>query len=74
MSIERFGEYQLLKKLATGGMAEIWLARQQGLAMTDVPPAGARARAQQQIARVRKALHQKAARYRVQSLDSLYCQ
>ncbi|MFT3842756.1 MAG: serine/threonine-protein kinase [Myxococcaceae bacterium] len=31
MSIERFGDYQLLKKLATGGMAEIWLARQQGL-------------------------------------------
>ncbi len=30
MAIERFGEYQLLKKLATGGMAEIWLARQSG--------------------------------------------
>ena len=28
---EIFGRYQLLKKLAVGGMAEIWLARQQGL-------------------------------------------
>ncbi|MBS2033080.1 MAG: serine/threonine protein kinase [Deltaproteobacteria bacterium] len=28
---EAFGRYQLLKKLATGGMAEIWLARQQGM-------------------------------------------
>ena len=28
---ETFGRYQLLKKIATGGMAEIYLARQQGL-------------------------------------------
>src|SRR5438270_9765981 len=28
----RFGRYTLVKKLATGGMAEIWLARQRGLA------------------------------------------
>ena len=28
MSIETYGEYQLLKKLATGGMAQIFLARQ----------------------------------------------
>src|SRR5262249_60613820 len=26
-----FGKYQLLKKLATGGMAEIWVARAQGI-------------------------------------------
>ena len=31
MSIETYGEYQLLKKLATGGMAQIFLARQQGM-------------------------------------------
>jgi serine/threonine protein kinase len=31
VSIESYGEYQLLKKLATGGMAQIFLARQQGL-------------------------------------------
>ena len=31
MSLETYGKYQLLKKLATGGMAQIWLARQQGL-------------------------------------------
>lgn len=30
MSIETFGRYQLLRKLATGGMAEIYLARQVG--------------------------------------------
>jgi serine/threonine protein kinase len=30
--VRRFGNYTLIKKLATGGMAEIWLARQQGLA------------------------------------------
>lgn len=30
--IRRFGRYTLVKKLATGGMAEIWLARQRGLA------------------------------------------
>src|SRR2546425_7259953 len=27
-----FGRYTLIKKLATGGMAEIWLASQKGLA------------------------------------------
>ena len=31
MSLENYGEYQLIKKLATGGMAQIYLARQQGL-------------------------------------------
>ena len=31
MSIETYGDYQLLKKLATGGMAQIFLARQQGM-------------------------------------------
>ncbi len=31
MSLETFGRYQLLKKLAAGGMAQIYLARQQGL-------------------------------------------
>lgn len=30
--VKRFGRYTLVKKLATGGMAEIWLARQRGLA------------------------------------------
>jgi len=30
--VRRFGPYTLVKKLATGGMAEIWLARQRGLA------------------------------------------
>ena len=30
--VRRFGRYTLVKKLATGGMAEIWLARQRGLA------------------------------------------
>ncbi len=30
MSLETYGRYQLLKKLATGGMAQIYLARQQG--------------------------------------------
>ena len=29
---KRYGRYTLVKKLATGGMAEIWLARQRGLA------------------------------------------
>ncbi len=31
MSIETYGRYQLVKKLATGGMAQIYLARQLGL-------------------------------------------
>jgi serine/threonine-protein kinase len=31
VSIETYGRYQLLKKLATGGMAQIYLARQAGL-------------------------------------------
>lgn len=30
--IRRFGRYTLIRKLATGGMAEIWLAQQRGLA------------------------------------------
>src|SRR6476620_8293373 len=31
MSNQNFGKYQLIKKLATGGMAEVWLARQTGI-------------------------------------------
>lgn len=31
MSLETFGPYQLIKRLATGGMAQIYLARQLGL-------------------------------------------
>ncbi|MBX7113726.1 MAG: protein kinase [Myxococcaceae bacterium] len=31
MSSETFGKYQLIKKLATGGMAEVWLAKQTGI-------------------------------------------
>ena len=31
MSTQAFGKYQLIKKLATGGMAEVWLARQTGI-------------------------------------------
>ncbi len=31
MSIENYGRYQLLKRIATGGMAQIYLARQTGL-------------------------------------------
>ncbi len=30
--VKRFGDYTLVKKLATGGMAEIWLARRTGIA------------------------------------------
>jgi serine/threonine protein kinase len=31
MNAQPFGNYQLLKKLATGGMAEVWLARKDGI-------------------------------------------
>ncbi len=31
MNPQSFGKYQLIKKLATGGMAEVWLARQTGI-------------------------------------------
>lgn len=31
MAAETFGKYQLIKKLATGGMAEVWLAKQTGI-------------------------------------------
>jgi eukaryotic-like serine/threonine-protein kinase len=31
MKTQRFGKYDLHKKLATGGMAEVWLARQTGI-------------------------------------------
>ncbi|MFY0574573.1 protein kinase domain-containing protein [Cystobacter fuscus] len=31
MNPQLFGKYQLIKKLATGGMAEVWLARQRGI-------------------------------------------
>jgi serine/threonine protein kinase len=31
MSTQTFGKYQLIKRLATGGMAEVWLARQTGI-------------------------------------------
>ncbi|PTL77497.1 protein kinase [Vitiosangium sp. GDMCC 1.1324] len=31
MNPQLFGKYQLIKKLATGGMAEVWLARQKGI-------------------------------------------
>ena len=33
--LKRFGRFTLITKLATGGMAEIWLARQSGLAGFD---------------------------------------
>jgi eukaryotic-like serine/threonine-protein kinase len=31
MSTQAFGKYQLIKRLAAGGMAEVWLARQTGI-------------------------------------------
>jgi len=31
MSTQAFGKYQLIKRLATGGMAEVWLAKQTGI-------------------------------------------
>jgi serine/threonine protein kinase len=31
MSAQAFGSYQLIKKLATGGMAEVWLAKKTGI-------------------------------------------
>ena len=30
--LERFGPYRLVRRLATGGMAEVFLARQEGVA------------------------------------------
>ncbi|HYH97554.1 serine/threonine-protein kinase [Hyalangium sp.] len=35
MSLENYGNYQLLKKLATGGMAQIYLARRKGPEASD---------------------------------------